>query len=174
MKEHDTLGLESLCLDKPEKPEKAAAPRNASRVKKRKGTGKGAQDEAPLQSELQQASIHATPSPSVLPSCQPLPISPLGSSANTLNRCPVPHCHHHHHHHHHRPFIQHSPTLPMFHPVQAPSSSNPPSVSKYHRDFTQPSTLPTRIAHPLVQPRLSSRGLGSTVQKSILSVPICP
>ena len=169
MKEHDTLGLENLGLNKPEKPEKAAAPRNASRVKKRKGTGKGAQDEPSLQSELQRPSRNATPNPSVLPSCQPLPISPLGNSANTLNHCPIPHCHHHH-----RPFIQPSPTLPMCHPVQAPSSSDPPSVSKYHRDFTQPSTHPTGIALLLVQPRLSPRGRGSTLQKSILSALMSP
>ena len=83
---HQTLGLENLGLEKP------AAPRNASRGKKR--NGKYGQDRPFLQPELRYAtpqpiprigSSHESP---MLPSCQSLSTAPLGASADIRDHRP--------------------------------------------------------------------------------------
>lgn len=158
MSNHDTLGLENLGLDK------TAAPQNASRTRKRKG--RRAKDQAFLQSELQQAagqpiSSVSSSAPSMLLSHQPLPIATLGASTNTLNHWPL---------RDHNNRITHAPPhFPQCLSVQASvSPPDSPKASKYYHSCTL--IGPKATAVPLVQPKLSSRRSGSTVQNSGLSV----
>lgn len=158
MSNHDTLGLEDLTLNK------TAAPRNASRTRKRKG--RRAKDQAFLQPELQQAagqpiSSVSSCTPSMLLSHQPLPIATLGASTSTLNHWPL--------RHHNNRITPAPPNIPICLPVQASVSPlDSPEVSKYYQSCTL--VGPKATALPLVQPKLFSRHSGSTVQKSALLV----
>lgn len=161
MIKQDTLGLGNLRLEKP------AAPWNVSRTKKRKA--KRAKDEALLLSELQQAYGQPAPSisswdPSMLPLHQPSPIARLGTLADTLDHWPSRGYHH--------CGTQFTRAIPRCHHVQSSiSPSDPPTISKYHQNLTPiPHAVREVTTIPLVQPRLSSKGPASTVQKSTLSV----
>ena len=154
----ETLGLESLGLEKP------ATPWNASRANE--GTGKHAEDKASLSSRLQQASGHHTSyfsswSPSAVPSYQPLPTAPLGSSVDNLNHWPSQAYHH--------GFVQISLGDPRDHCVQA--SIPPPGLPRYEPQGNNgPSTAPGVTAVPFVQSKVPSRAPKPAVQKSTLSV----
>lgn len=165
MEKQETLGLENLGL------EKLAAPRNASRANK--GKGRRAEDDASMQSKLQQASGQHTSSisswdPSAPPSYHPLPIAPLGSSADTRN-CWSSQIYHH-------GLAQNYPAVPTCHPAQTSvSPPGPPSVSRYQsgqgfKPVSRPSIAPRVTAVPFKQPRFLSRGSEPTVQKSTMSV----
>lgn len=117
----DTLGFESLGLEKP------AVPQNASRAKK--GKSKHAKDEASLPSENQQAYGQHTASdsssdPPSLLSYQQLPIATLAASAETLNHWPR--------RDRHQQVTPASPDTSKNQPVQIVSRSNPLSASNYH------------------------------------------
>ncbi|CAF9909170.1 MAG: hypothetical protein ALECFALPRED_005303 [Alectoria fallacina] len=161
MDNEETLGMEKLGLEKP------ATFRNASRADK--GKVRRGKDKAFLQSELQQVSGQRTSSirswdPSAFPSYQPLPIAPLGSSADALNHLLSQNCHH--------GFVQISPSIPSHHPVQTSvSAPGPPSVSRYQQGFTPingQSAVPRVTAVPVLQPRVLSRDSEPTMQKSTL------
>ena len=159
---HQILGLENLGLEKP------AAPRNACRAKKR--NGKCEEDEPFLQPELQ----HATPQPilsigsshdlSMLSSCQSLSIAPFGASANISNHWPSQSYRHH--------ITQSALAIPRHSPLQiSVSPLGLPKVSKYYQAYGPTlSTVPNVTEALLVQPRLSARDPGSTLQRSTLSV----
>ena len=168
---HQTLGLEDLGLEKP------AAPRNASRAKKR--NGKYDQDGPFLQPELQ----YATPQPiprigfshdsPILPSCQSLSIAPFGASADIRNHRPPQG---------YRYRITHN-ALPN--PGQSPlqislSPLNDPNVSKYYQGYGSIlSTVPNVTEGLLVRPRFSAKDPRSTFQSSTPSalmyrdIPVC-
>lgn len=144
MDRKETLGLENLRLDEP------CAPRNVRRLNR--VNGRWPEPKAPLLLASQQASGQHTSSispwdPTALPSYQLLPIAPLSGSAST-------------------------------------DTLNPWLTQLYYHGFGQRfrvnqlgfttingrSTVPGVTALPFVQPRPPSRGLGSTVRKSTLSV----
>ncbi|KAL9132402.1 MAG: hypothetical protein Q9175_006427 [Cornicularia normoerica] len=158
MDKQETLGLENLGL------EMLVAPRKASRADR--GKTRRVEVKASLQPELQQASEQHTShisswDPFAVPSYEPLPIVPLGSSANIINHWPL------------------QMNLPGFvsryHPVQVlVSTLGPPNVSMYQPgQGNGPSSVPRVAAIPSVQPRLPSAGLGPTVQQFTLSVLTC-
>ena len=158
---HQTLGLEDLGLERP------AAPRNASRAKKR--NGKYDQDGPFLQPELQ----YATPRPiarigfshhsPMLPSCQSFSIAPLGASADIRNQRPP------------QGYRYRITPSALPNPEQSPlqlsvSPLDDPNVSKYYQGYGPIlSTVPNVTEGLLVQPRLSARDPRSTFQSSTLS-----
>ncbi len=159
MDKQETLGLDNLAL------EKLAAPRNANRANKRRD--KSAKEEASVQSDLLKASGQHTPSISsgnlpMLKSYQPSPIAPLGSSAGALDQWSW--------RDHHDRSTQISSELPEHAPTQIDSSSEPPTLSKYHQGFNKPSIFPRVTGVPYVQHRLSSGGSQLSTQNSSSSV----
>ena len=145
-----TLGLENLGLEEP------AAPHSASRENKEKGNC--AEDKPSLHSESQQTPCRQTSSLSsrdlsAVPSYQPLPIAPLGSSADKQNHWPFQI--------HHHGFVQNS-AVDRYHPVQF-------SVSAGLAPIYGPTIL-RASGDPFVKPSLHSRSPGFTEQKSVLSV----
>lgn len=125
-----------------------------------KANGRHAEDQSSLHFELQQVFGQYTSRinswhPSAVPSHQPSPIVPLGSSADNLNHWPSQI--------HHYGFVQNHSAVSKCHPSQIP-------VSAGFAPINGPTTLPRVTPVPFVQPRLHSKESQRIVQKSALSV----
>ena len=166
MDQQETLGLENLGLEKPR------PPRKVRRANKRKDghTETKAESRTFLLPGLrlasgQHASDISSANLAAVPPYQPLPIASPSKSDNLI-RWPS--------HTHSHCFGQDPPGALINHSVQdSVSTLGPPNVSKPGQGLTPvngPSTPPSATEVPSVQPRLLSRGLESTVQKSSLSV----